>query len=195
MYTHSSSLSHLFNVCGQCATKSVILHLQWTEEDEPSGGMLSLSPLKENRPLTPSLSTSAAGPRTFTRTNSFVTPGRRSSLASHSSISTASVAKGRLSLGPLSPSSPLSPLSPSPRPHTPMYFGRAAVLTAPPKLVGIVETPDVAVGAVDPRKRRVVTATRFSTRVGANRTVGCQCIFFDKILTHLGIDLHVDSPR
>ncbi|THG96759.1 hypothetical protein EW026_g5133 [Hermanssonia centrifuga] len=154
-----------------CATKSVILHLQWTEEDEPSGGMLSLSPLKENRPLTPSLSTSAAGPRTFTRTNSFVTPGRRSSLASHSSISTASVAKGRLSLGPLSPSSPLSPLSPSPRPHTPMYFGRAAVLTAPPKLVGIVETPDVAVGAVDPRKRRVVTATRFSTRVGANRTI------------------------
>ncbi len=52
-----------------------------------------------------------------------------------------------------------------------MYFGRAAVLTAPPKLVGVVETPDVAVGAVDPRKRRVVTATRFSTRSGANRTV------------------------
>ena len=52
-----------------------------------------------------------------------------------------------------------------------MYFGRAALLTAPPKLVGVVETPDVAVGAVDPRKRRVVTATRFSTRSGANRTV------------------------
>jgi len=52
-----------------------------------------------------------------------------------------------------------------------MFFGRAAILTAPPKLVGIVETPDVAVGAVDPRKRRVVTATRFSTRSGANRTI------------------------
>ena len=48
---------------------------------------------------------------------------------------------------------------------------RAAVLTAPPKLVGIIETPDVAVGAVDARKRRVITATRFSTRLGASRQV------------------------
>lgn len=51
-------------------------------------------------------------------------------------------------------------------------YGRAAILTAPPKLVAMVETPDVAVGAVDPRKRRVVTATRFSTRAGADRRVG-----------------------
>ncbi|KAJ8581771.1 hypothetical protein M405DRAFT_831863 [Rhizopogon salebrosus TDB-379] len=39
-------------------------------------------------------------------------------------------------------------------------FGRAAILTAPPKLVALVETPDVAVGVVCPRKRGVVTATR-----------------------------------
>jgi hypothetical protein len=50
-------------------------------------------------------------------------------------------------------------------------FGRAAILTVPPKLVALVETPDVAVGAVDPRKRRVVTATRFSSRAGADRRV------------------------
>jgi pyrimidine and pyridine-specific 5'-nucleotidase len=50
-------------------------------------------------------------------------------------------------------------------------YGRAAILTAPPKLVAMVETPDVAVGAVDPRKRRVVTATRFSSRAGADRRV------------------------
>jgi len=50
-------------------------------------------------------------------------------------------------------------------------FGRAAVLTAPPRLIAIIETPDVAVGAVDPRKRRVVTATRFSSRAGADRRV------------------------
>ena len=48
-------------------------------------------------------------------------------------------------------------------------YGRATILTAPPKLVAIVETPDVAVGAVDPKKRRVVTATRFRSRAGANR--------------------------
>jgi pyrimidine and pyridine-specific 5'-nucleotidase len=39
-------------------------------------------------------------------------------------------------------------------------FGRAAILTAPPKLVALVETPDVAVGVVYPRKWGVVTATR-----------------------------------
>ncbi len=44
-------------------------------------------------------------------------------------------------------------------------------MTAPPKLVAIVETPDVAVGSVDPRKRRVVTATRFSSRAGADRRI------------------------
>ena len=50
-------------------------------------------------------------------------------------------------------------------------FGQAAILTAPPKLVAIVETPDVAVGAVDAKKRRVVTATRFSSRAGADRRI------------------------
>jgi hypothetical protein len=49
-------------------------------------------------------------------------------------------------------------------------------LTAPPRIVAVIETPDVALGAVDPRKRRVVTATRFSSRTGADRRVGF--IFF-----------------
>ena len=80
--------------------------------------------------------------------------------------------KGRLSLNISNPTTPMTPVSPSPGPGTPpIYFGRAAVLTAPPKLIGIVETPDVAVGAVDAQKRRVVTATRFSSRIGANRSV------------------------
>jgi len=35
----------------------------------------------------------------------------------------------------------------------------------------MIETPDVAVGAVDPRKRRVATSTRFSTRAGADRRI------------------------
>ena len=52
-----------------------------------------------------------------------------------------------------------------------MRFGRAAVLTAPPRLVAVVETPDVALGCVDAQKRRVVTATRFSSRAGADRRV------------------------
>lgn len=65
-------------------------------------------------------------------------------------------------MGPQSPATPTS--------NAPASLGlRAAVLTAPPKLVAVVETPDVAIGAVDASKRRVVTATRFSSRAGADR--------------------------
>jgi pyrimidine and pyridine-specific 5'-nucleotidase len=47
----------------------------------------------------------------------------------------------------------------------------SAMQAALPRLVAVVETPEVAVGAVDPAKRRVVTATRFSSRLGADRRV------------------------
>ncbi|KAI0826683.1 hypothetical protein BC628DRAFT_1410262 [Trametes gibbosa] len=174
-----------------CATKSVILHLQWTEEDEAPTTAASLVSQESTRPSTPltpgALSPGVlARPRTISSlsrsVSSLSTPQRRQSLAQ--SISKSPIpagAKGRLSLnissGPMTPVS----MTGSPRTGTPVSafrdsplavrFGRAAVLTAPPKLVAVVDTPDVAVGAVDPRKRRVVTATRFSTRAGATRTV------------------------
>ena len=72
---------------------------------------------------------------------------------------------------PRTPGTPISPGGPGGSPGIAARFGRAAVLTAPPRLIAIIETPDVAVGAVDPRKRRVVTATRFSSRAGADRRV------------------------
>ena len=103
---------------------------------------------------------------------------------------------------------PTTPISPSPRNSTsttpaptsggfPIRYGRATILTAPPKLVAIVETPDVAVGAVDPKKRRVVTATRFSSRTGADRRV---CFFlalflFLSLCDFFNIDFHVDASR
>lgn len=144
-----------------------------------------LSPQQMTRPMTPQTPglSPAPAPRTISSMSrsslgrstsySYVTPGRRSSMAnSYSSTGGSSAGvKGRLSLNIATPTTPMTPVSPSPGPGTPIFFGRAAVLTAPPKLVGVVETPDVAVGAVDPQKRRVVTATRFSTRSGANRTV------------------------
>lgn len=77
--------------------------------------------------------------------------------------SSTSVYGGGGSPGILSPSPLASPMA--------IRFGQAAVLTAPPKLIAVVDTPDVVVGAVDPRKRRVVTATRFSSRAGADRRV------------------------
>ncbi|KAH9006536.1 hypothetical protein EDB86DRAFT_3070526 [Lactarius hatsudake] len=48
---------------------------------------------------------------------------------------------------------------------------RAAILAALRRPIAVIETPDVSVGAVDPRKRRVVTATRFSSRAGAERRI------------------------
>ncbi len=104
-----------------------------------------------------------------------------------SSVSSVSERKGRLSVSSATaPKTPTTPSVSSTRINTPVpvpaqstggdslfavRFGRAAILTAPPKLVALVETPDVAIGAVDPIKKRVVTATRFSSRQGADRRV------------------------
>lgn len=99
---------------------------------------------------------------------------------------------GRPSL-PLSASvGPGSPLGRSGTPGSPIHAVRslrAAVLTAPPRLVAVVDTPDVAVGAVDPQKRRVVTATRFSSRLGADRRV-CIYSMFEVTLSLLNYSSH-----
>lgn len=151
------------------------MHLQWQEGE--------LKPTTVQSPV--SMSASQGPPSVASRrrtgsslgqsTSSISTPGRRSSLAV--SVNGPPAFKGRLSLNVSNSGVPRSPLSPSPRGGTPapatfsVRFGQAAILTAPPKLVAIVETPDIAVGAVDPLKRRVVTATRFSSRAGADRRV------------------------
>ncbi|KAJ7220704.1 hypothetical protein GGX14DRAFT_354586 [Mycena pura] len=187
-----------------CATKSVILHLQWLEgEGDTEAGPTPdketvageengvANPVVADRRLSSSLSTSSGLSTSALRLGASTGPGGAPRL----SLSTSS--KGRLSLGSVQSES-LTPTTPSTRTGTPVSngrtrtpassvsgtgpsaangvffpvrFGRAAILTAPPKIVGVVETPDVAVGAVDPRKRRVVTATRFSSRAGADRRI------------------------
>ncbi|KAK0199028.1 hypothetical protein F5146DRAFT_1021851 [Armillaria mellea] len=177
-----------------CATKSIIMHLQWEEESEDASMKPTPTSSKSMGPPSPkitspvslsaSLSTVPTVPRTRTvsslarSTSSLVSnsqsSSRRPSLIA--SVSSASTTKSRLSMSSTTrartPSTSISPTST--RTGTPagtflIRFGRAAILTAPPKLVAMVETPDVAIGAVDPRKRRVVTATRFSSRLGADR--------------------------
>lgn len=44
-------------------------------------------------------------------------------------------------------------------------------LTVAPRVVSVLRTPEVATGAVDPLKRRLVCSSRFSARVGAERTL------------------------
>ncbi|KAK2463966.1 hypothetical protein APHAL10511_004017 [Amanita phalloides] len=168
-----------------CATKSIILHLQWQEDEEKPSPTPTL-PTAPQSPLSPSLNLS---------TNRLRASIGRAPSVSGTSVIGSSVAgsnhRSRLSLNiSAGPSGRISMggggLLQSPRSGTPLtaststmngangfsvLFGRAAILTAPPKLVAVVETPDVAVGSVDPKKRRVVTATRFSSRAGADRRI------------------------
>lgn len=171
-----------WNHLRQCATKSVILHLQWTE-GKTKGDATVTSPTSIDSPARPNglvSPASAVKGRTnpFARSTSSLSGPRRTSL-NLSSLSTATPMKGRPSL-PVTPTSPLTPLSRTgtPAPIFAVRFGQAAILTAPPQLVAVVDTPDVAVGAVDPRKRRVVTATRFSSRAGADRRVSLRKVSF-----------------
>ncbi|KAH9006452.1 hypothetical protein EDB86DRAFT_2874152 [Lactarius hatsudake] len=136
-----------------CATKSIILHLRWTEAEEATGAGNAAPDSSDPGVLnSPSPSESFARSRTL------------SSLTRSASLTT-----------PFAPRTPGTPISPGgPILGSPGYqtrSGRAAILTAPPRLIAVIETPDVSVGAVDPRKRRVVTATRFSSRAGAERRI------------------------
>ncbi|KAF8192949.1 hypothetical protein BJ912DRAFT_961474 [Pholiota molesta] len=153
------------NMLQYCATKSVILHLQWQEGDTTP---IASATLTADSPV--SMSTSQGPPRIrtgsvmgrSTTSNSISTSQRRISLAAPSPGNVPNALnKSRFSLS--GTRTPTTPLSPSPREGTPapdgfsVRFGRAAILTAPPKLVAI--------------KRRVVTATRFSSRAGADRRI------------------------
>jgi pyrimidine and pyridine-specific 5'-nucleotidase len=145
------------------------------------------------------------------------TPQRRISLAptgmssstssmmtSNTTTATNGMNNNKLRLSVSGLRTPTTPISPSPRNSTsttpalssggfPIRYGRATILTAPPKLVAIVETPDVAVGAVDPKKRRVVTATRFSSRAGADRRVCFFWLFFLGLFVMIFLDFHVNA--
>ncbi|KIK26303.1 hypothetical protein PISMIDRAFT_95127 [Pisolithus microcarpus 441] len=170
-----------------CATKSIILHLQWTEDQgKPTIESGVVSPTGNNtRVSSPTTMRTRTVSSLAKSTSSIATPATRQSLGLSVSNVPTTVTRPRHSLASPIASHPTSS-SASLRAGTPLSpvgsgaigaegfsirFGRAAILTAPPKLIALVETPDVAVGAVDPRKRRVVTATRFSSRAGADRRI------------------------
>lgn len=52
-------------------------------------------------------------------------------------------------------------------------------LSTVPRVVSVLETPDVSVGCVDPSKRRIVASTRFSSRAGAERRLYASSLPFD----------------
>lgn len=169
-----------------CATKSIILHLQWTEDEgKPVIESGLISPTGNNTRVSSPTTSRARTTSSLAKSTSSISIPTRQSLGMSTSNTPMTVARPRHSLASPITSHPTGS-SASLRAGTPLSpigsgaigaegfsirFGRAAILTAPPKLIALVETPDVAVGAVDPRKRRVVTATRFSSRAGADRRI------------------------
>ncbi|KIY47745.1 hypothetical protein FISHEDRAFT_44736 [Fistulina hepatica ATCC 64428] len=170
-----------------CATKSIILHLQWQEgeskptptwakskfTDVPNGGTTSPTALGSSfSSRVVSMTSLAASTSSFSSRRQTMMPSRNSNTSANKGRLSVSVASKRSSLASSTTTSPRAstPLSGIHK-NIPVRYGRAAILTAPPRLVAVVETSDIAVGAVDPRKRRVVTATRFSSRAGADRRI------------------------
>ncbi|KAG9077422.1 hypothetical protein FRC06_008918, partial [Ceratobasidium sp. 370] len=148
-----------------CATKNLILHLEH-EDEGPSATTVTAS----TEDLLTALSTPPAHGHS----------GPRHSLAVPRPESRARTpARKSMGMMPISPapsrmSSVLTPARTGTSmggslPNTPNSRDRKPV--KPPVLLSVVETPDVAVGAVDPRKRRVATSTRFSSRAGADRRI------------------------
>ncbi|KAF7332052.1 WD-REPEATS-REGION domain-containing protein [Mycena kentingensis (nom. inval.)] len=142
----------------------------------------SLFPPSSERRLSTSISTSSSSrlgastsalpsPRLSLNLSSASKPNRLSMSSTSSETSTTPSTRTGTPVSGSRTRTPASSVSGT-APSTAAGLGlRAAILTAPPKIVGIVETPDVAIGAVDARKKRVVTATRFSSRAGADRRI------------------------
>lgn len=186
----------------QCATKSIILHLQWAEEEEKRPEVTSPTAVDYPSPISAKLDVTSPPVKgrpslmsPLNRSTSSVSVARRKTL-SMSTTSSARAAAPRPSLP--TPTTPMSPfaVSRSGSPRTPLFavrYGQAAVLTAPPRLIAVVETPDVALGSVDAQKRRVVTTTRFSTRAGADRSVSFEFILVMRLTYPLQSVIYLDA--
>ncbi|CAE6428501.1 unnamed protein product [Rhizoctonia solani] len=164
-----------------CATKNLILHLEH-EDPDPSVSLSSsveTLPKPQPQPLTPPTTTHArprhslaVPPRPESRTMPL--HGRKSMGALLSPATTTHRVSSMFT--PNRPGTSLGrPGTSMGRPGTSMGGGSPnrgeKKPVKPPVLLSVVDTPDVAVGAVDPKKRRVATSTRFSSRLGADRRI------------------------
>ncbi|CAE6532380.1 unnamed protein product [Rhizoctonia solani] len=172
-----------------CATKNLILHLEH-EDTEPTVSLtssLESLPLAHPLPKTPP-TTNALRPR---HSLSVPRPESRSmalkSRKSMGGLLSPATTTNRTVSAAFASNRPGTSLG---RPGTSMGGPRASIggrpgtsmggaspsrgekkPVKPPVLLSVVDTPDVAVGAVDPKKRRVATSTRFSSRLGADRRI------------------------
>ncbi|KAH7100036.1 hypothetical protein BKA62DRAFT_673090 [Auriculariales sp. MPI-PUGE-AT-0066] len=185
-----------------CATKNVILHLEWDEEDiketseplsrnraativaSPSVPVPSPSPAGlRNLAATPGPGSAVGGNRIRSGSKAGLTPLSRSSMGPNTPLRQSTA--GAMHMGipsPVTPGNPQHLRASTGGPMTPRTPGtpdgafvlpsaKISNVVKPPRIVSVVESPEVAVGAVDPAKRRVITATRFSSRAGADRRI------------------------
>ncbi|KAF8707396.1 A Receptor for Ubiquitination Targets, partial [Rhizoctonia solani] len=169
-----------------CATKNIILHLEHEDPESSTSLASSVETLPKapsppkSKPLTPP-TTAHTRPR-----HSLAVPPRPESrsMPLHSRKSMGALLSPATTTHRVSsmyaPNRPGTALGARPgtsmgRPGTSMGGGSPNRVekrpAKPPVLLSVVDTPDVAVGAVDPKKRRVATSTRFSSRLGADRRI------------------------
>jgi hypothetical protein len=79
--------------------------------------------------------------------------------------------------------------APGHRPPSGRGFGRRRLLTAPQRIGAVTRTPDVVVGAVDPWKRQVVTATRYSLHARSGAKVSLEILSFSLCVTESQCDM------
>ncbi|EPQ30133.1 uncharacterized protein PFL1_02250 [Pseudozyma flocculosa PF-1] len=106
---------------------------------------------------------------------------RKDSTASNASAASATAANGsaRSKLDGIAARGPLSPTQATPVNGDSRATRIAPNLSVSPRVISILETPDMATGCVDPSKRRIVCATRFSSRAGADRRLYTSSLGFD----------------
>ncbi|KAG9005368.1 hypothetical protein FRB94_001592 [Tulasnella sp. JGI-2019a] len=142
-----------------CATKNVIIHLVWPEDPPATAG----DDKKHGSAIPARMSPSEISLSSPTTSKSRLSSSTNSPLMSRKSLAAPRVSSLSFSTNSRPSLSPTLSIGDLRKINTTM--------TRPPKILAVIETPDVAVGAVDPLKRRVVTATRFSSRAGAQRQI------------------------
>lgn len=156
----------------QCATKNLIIHLEWEMGDELIEGPLSTASSTSSG--APTLSTN--GPTTPRTRLASTLSAQKPGLSPSSTGQTSPRTRASSTFGAPSPGSLARPAAGLPRsssfgkglssprsatgrrPSTVSDFQgtmkRGPILSRPPKIISVVDTPEVSIGAVDPSKKR-----------------------------------------
>lgn len=178
----------------QCGTRDQIIRLAWPEA--LSGTPVEVSPAKPTPIRARTTSIAARG-----STNKLSSPVRQRTVSNiqrhltpkRSLPSLRSTPNPSLPISPKVPSSSASRLIPSSL--FPQQSSSRVDFSKPPKVVGVINAPDIERGTVHRPSGRIVGSTRFATRPGADRSVRVQATASDaQIYVHSGTSEDVMVP-